>query len=203
MNGTLSRSTRICLYLQECSKRINRYMKPKLLIPATMLTETSLDTLYTNTIRGFDTPRKQTAGRVQMVKKIFIAAPRAKAVGVRATTRSDSKQYDTRMFFRGVEYIEDGDEGNSGYTFQTSDGQEFTVTPISYTNDDVEVTCTCLDFHYRFSVWNHSDGSLFGSAPAPYIKTTDRAPQNPNKIPGLCKHLISLTDTLRQEQFLK
>lgn len=175
-----------------------------IIIPTQFLIETPLAKLYNNTLTGFNTPRKQSAGRVQVMKKRFIAAARAGAVGIRAQTRSSAKQYDTRMFFHGVTYLRDEDEQGTGFVFQTEDGQEFTIDPLSYANDDVEVSCSCLDFYYRFAVWNNKDGSLFGNPPDPYINKTDnREPVNPTRTPGLCKHLIALTDNLRQERFLR
>lgn len=168
------------------------------------LVETPLSQLYTNTINNFDTPRQQDSGRVQVVKKIFVPAQQAGAVGVRATTRSSAKQYDTRIFFdEGIVYLNDEGEQTNGFTFQSSDGQEFTIEPVSYNNDDARVSCSCLDFYYRFAVWNHSDGSLFGNPPPPYVKKTDQGPVNPNKVPGLCKHLIALVSELRNENFLR
>lgn len=177
----------------------------EIILPAHFLAETSLNTLYTDTINGFDTPRGQNAGRVQVVNKIYVAAPRNNAVGVRATTRSSAEQYDTRMWFEGVEYIqEDEDVGANTFAFEASDGQEYVIAPIGYNNNDVKVSCSCLDFYYRFAVWNHSDGSLFGKPPPPYTNKTDnREPVNPNRIPGLCKHLIKLADDLRRERFLR
>jgi len=185
-------------------------MKDFIIIPREFLTETALAKLYTNTTSGFDTPRQQTSGRVRIVSKKFIAAPRAGAVGVWATTSSSAKTYDTKMFFYDVIYKgneeEEDEENNMGgnyFTFQTEDGQDYSIEPLSYTMADVEVSCTCLDFYYRFAVWNDSDGSLFGNAPPTYIKKTDRKPLNPQRLPGLCKHLMSLTTEIRQERFLQ
>lgn len=176
----------------------------EIILPVQYLIETPLATLYTDTLNGFPTPRKQNSGRVQVVKKIFVAAPRNNAVGVRATTRSSANKYDTRMFFEGVEYLDAEAQGGNTFAFQSQDGQDFIITPVGYTSTDVKVSCSCLDFYYRFAVWNQRDGSLFGRPPEPYVnKTTDREPVNPNQIAGLCKHLIALTDELRRERFLR
>ena len=172
-------------------------------VPIQYLIETPVSALYTNTTSGFDTPRQQTAGRVQVVKIVYIAAPTSNSVGVGATTRSSAKQYETKMFFENVDYLGDGDDQANATSFQTPDGQEYFVQPISYTGQDVKVRCSCLDFYYRFSVWNNNDGSLLGDPPDPYVKKTDSPPINPKRIPGLCKHLIALTDRLRQERFLR
>lgn len=174
-----------------------------IIVPANFLVETSLSRLYTNTINGFDTPRQQNAGRVQVVKKIFVASPRQRIVLVKAQTRSSAKQYETRIAYEDIEFLDAEEAGGQTHTFTALDGQEYTIEPMKYNNSDVRVSCTCLDFYYRFSVWNGDDDSLLGNPPTPYIKKSDnREPVNPNKIPGLCKHLISLTNELRQERFI-
>ena len=176
----------------------------EIIVPVQFLIETPLATLYNDTISGFPTPRKQSSGRVQVVNKFYVAAPRNNAVGVRATTRSNANKYDTRMFFDGVEYLDSEEADANAFSFQTQDGQDFIIIPVGYTSTDVRVSCSCLDFYYRFSVWNQRDGSLFGRPPEPYVNKTDnREPVNPNKIAGLCKHLIALTDDLRRERFLR
>jgi hypothetical protein len=176
----------------------------EIILPVGFLLETPLASLYTGTMRGFDTPRQQNAGRVQVIKMVYIAAPRVNGVGVGATTRSSAKQYETKMFFDNITYLGDGDDQANAASFQTPDGQDYYIEPVSYSGKDVKVRCSCLDFYYRFSVWNNNDGSLLGDPPPPYQNKTDnREPVNPTKTPGLCKHLIALTDKLRQERFLR
>jgi len=175
-----------------------------IIVPAKYLVETPVAQLYNDTLTGFDTPRQQSSGRVQVVNKEFIPAVRNGILTVRATTRSSAKQYDTRMSFRGVDYVAaDEEQPNIVYTFTATDGQDYIIVPVSQNNDDVQVSCSCLDFYYRFSVWNDRDGSLLGQSPPPYIKKTDREPVNPNRIAGLCKHLIALTDELRRENLIR
>lgn len=184
------------------ANQINTYMR-EMIISAKFLIETPLAKLYNDTINGFATPRRQSAGRVQVMNKLFIAASRNNAVGIKATTRSSANKYDTQMFFEGIEYLDAEEDGTKPFGFTASDGQAYIIEAVNYNSDDVKVSCSCLDFYYRFSVWNNRDGSLYGNPPPPYVNKTDgREPVNPDKIAGLCKHLISLTDELRQERFL-
>ena len=173
-----------------------------IIVPVNLLIETPLSQLYNNTMSSFDTPRQQTAGRVQVIQKIFIPAPNNGMVEVAAKTRSSAKMYQTRMRFDDIQFVEAEEGGGRNTTFTASDGQEYTIEPVSYGNNDVKVSCGCLDFYYRFSVWNDRDGSLYGNPPPPYVKKTDKEPVNPSQTPGLCKHLIALTNELRQERFL-
>jgi hypothetical protein len=175
-----------------------------IIIPVRFLTESALMKLYNNTVQGFPTPRKSDSGRVQIASKEFIPLPNAKSVGVKAVSRSSAKEYNTQMFFDNVVYVDQNTEGAGNvFAFESPDGQELSIEPISYNNGDVKVNCSCLDFYYRFAVWNHNDGSLHGDPPPPYIKKTDRAPVNPDRIPGLCKHLMALADELKSEKFLR
>lgn len=174
-------------------------MKNTVLLPARILVETSLDTLYTNTVNNFDTPRDQSSDRVQVVNKRFLPAPRNRILGVMATTRSDTDRYNTKMYFLGVNYLGEEDEEADVFEFNAPDGQEYRIQRIDENSNDVRVSCTCLDFYYRFAPWNYSDGSLHGNPPPPYIKKTDSAPYNPNEIPGLCKHMIAFAKSLRAD----
>lgn len=180
-------------------------MKTIILISEHYLVENSLAVLYNNTISNFDTDRQAGAGRVQIVNKIYVASPTQGIVMVKATSRSSAKQYDTRMSFEGVEYQQgEEDEGGNTTSFQSPDGQDYTIVPVDYNNSEVRVSCSCLDFYYRFAVWNSKDSSLLGNPPAPYVsKTKGGEPRNPNQVPGMCKHLMALTEDLRQEGIVK
>jgi hypothetical protein len=173
-------------------------MTKSVLLPARILLETSYNTLYTNTTQNFKTPRDQSSERVQVLNKRFMPAPRNQILGVLATTRTDIERYNTKMYFLGVNYLE-LEEDTDGYSFTAPGGQDYTIERINENSNDVRVACTCLDFYYRFAPWNYSDGSLHGNPPPPYVKTTDREPYNPDKIPGLCKHMISLASELRAD----
>jgi hypothetical protein len=60
-----------------------------------------------------------------------------------------------------------------------------------------------MDFYWRFAMYNDKDDSLLGKPPAPYVKKTDREPQNPKQVPGVCKHITALADKLRLERVLR
>jgi hypothetical protein len=172
-----------------------------IIIQDSTLIEATLSDLHNNTVSNFDTPRQTTAGRVQVTQKIFNAMPRNSIVGVTAKTRSSAKEYVTRMLFSNIEYVEE--EGVDTSTFTSADGTDYVVGAMGYRDNDVKVGCNCLDFYYRFAVWNSKEGSLLGSVPPPYVKKTDSEPANPNQVSGMCKHLIALTDELKRERFLK
>lgn len=173
----------------------------EIIIPSKYLEEDSLSRLYTSTVNNFDTLRDQDSGRVQVVRKIFVPAPNNNYLTIRAETRSSAKQYNTRIAFTEVEYVDENTP--NVVSLEASDGQQYQIVPISYNNGDAKVSCDCLDFYYRFAVWNHREDSLLGDAPPPYVKKTDSEPVNPDRVPGLCKHLIALTTELRNENIIR
>jgi hypothetical protein len=104
------------------------------------------------------------------------------------------------MLFSDVVY-EDGDQGDN-VTFKGSDNQEYHIQPIQLSRNNVKVRCSCLDFRWRFALWNSKDGSLYGDPPGPYKKKTNRPPVNPQRVPALCKHLMKTTIALKQSGVL-
>lgn len=67
-------------------------------------------------------------------------------------------------------------------------------------NSDTKISCTCMDFRFRFADVNKKNDALFGKSPPPYVrKTTTRPPVNPSSAPGMCKHLYKFFDVLEIE----
>lgn len=89
-------------------------------------------------------------------------------------------------------------------TILATDGTEAHLNPIVLQDHNVKVRCSCLDFYFRFAVWNFNDNSIVGRAPKPYRRTTTTRPEaNPDHVPGLCKHLLKLIEVLRQDGIIR
>lgn len=161
---------------------------------AQVLNETEYGVLLGNTLHNFVLNRKQGASKVQVVRTIFIPAIDNEMLEVRATTNTNQQRYRTSMQFDEIEYVDEPD--NESVTIMGTDGRKYYLKRIPLNSIDVKVKCTCLDFYYRFATWNSGDDSLIGQPPPPYIKKTNRPPVNPAKVPGVCKHIIKLTDKL-------
>lgn len=99
-----------------------------------------------------------------------------------ANCRGEDGQYQPVVRFLEVE------EDSSGIKLG-----KYKVHPISV-DTDVQVRCTCEDFNHTFAWYNLKDGSLYGPKPAKYkrVPGSTRPPRNPEKTPGLCKHLMAL-----------
>lgn len=117
------------------------------------------------------------------------------------TSGETGKQYDTQIMLNDIVYVES--EEQSTFRFVAMDGEEYFIQQPSAQNTKVEVTCSCMDFYWRFALANHNDKSLLGPKPQPYYKKTDRAPVNPNQSPGMCKHLMKLANGLIESGILR
>lgn len=162
------------------------------------LEEVTLTDLQRNIVTDFPntTKRQHATDPVQIVEmKLSPAIPTGDLL-CDCAAKSENKVYDTKILFLQVNYEDDDTPQN--VTFTGADGETYNITPISLTKSNVKVRCDCLDFRWRFSVWNDSRNALYGDPPPPYQKKTDRPPVNPNQTPGICKHLIKTVDALGQ-----
>lgn len=70
-------------------------------------------------------------------------------------------------------------------------------------NNDVLVRCQCQDFYFMWQWWDRKNKSLLGPHKNYVRKTDNRPPVNPDQAPGLCKHLLGMTNLLMQEGIIK
>ncbi len=166
-----------------------------------ILNETEYGVLLGNTLSNFVHNRQQASSKVQVKKTIFIPSYDNESLEVRATTNTENNRYRTAMLFDDVEFLDEKTPNCA--TIIGSDSREYYLNRIPLNQIDVKVKCGCLDFYYRFAVWNHGDDSLIGNPPPPYIKKTNRPPVNPNKVPGVCKHIIKLTQQLMSQRLFR
>lgn len=173
---------------------------------ADSLQETSLGVLQQNT-NNFQPPSKMRQNAVSsiQVRSLILVPMRGQRdqgqLKAEGTIVNGAHQYDSTILFHNVNY-EDADRSDN-ITFIGSDKKEYHVMPINLAQSDAEVRCTCLDFYFTFSKWNQSDKSLYGEPPVPYTPKTNRAPRNPSRKPGLCKHLLVLVKTLKEEKLIR
>lgn len=150
------------------------------------------------------TKRQNATGPIQ-VQQMKLSAGQDNTGGmleVEAVMKSDSgNQYQSIMVFSGVDYQEE--DTNDNVTFTGADGQDYHMAPIPLSAQNVKVRCTCLDFRWRFSVQHQNQGTLYGPGPGIYKNKTQREPNNPNNIPGVCKHLLKLGQELKANRMLR
>lgn len=161
-----------------------------------LLDETAIATLRANAAKLPSGDREAESKAVNIRQIVLTPFEQTGQLQVEGTVTSDGREYRTVIVFQEVEYQETNEASN--VTFTGSDGDTYHIQPISLSSTNVKVSCECLDFYWRFAVYNSKDGSLHGPTPPPYQKKTSRASGNPQKVPGVCKHLIRTVDDLMQ-----
>ena len=155
--------------------------------------------LQSNIERTFpSTPNRQNSSITPTVRTIeYTPHTGSNMLEVNAQVSGNSQTtYNVKLMFNNVNF--ESTDSSSNVTFITSSGSEQSIDPININNSTVKVSCTCMDFRFRFATWNFADNSLVGAKPPLYVrKTQNRPPVNPTKTPGVCKHIIA---TVRNAQ---
>ncbi len=162
------------------------------------LNETSVNALRQNAKQIPAGDREAAAGPIQVQKLELTPSQPSGTLQIDAETHHEGNTYTTTILFEDV-IFEDSDQGDN-ITFKGSDGEMYNIMPIKLSQNNAKVRCECLDFYWRFAPFNAQDGSLLGQSPGPYQKKSQRKPVNPNRVPGVCKHLIKTIETLQQSK---
>lgn len=160
-----------------------------------LLLETTLNQLISQTDSGFDSDRRLNATDTTSVVNIDLVPARGKLTAKGAVRGSENKVYQVLIQFQTVKYNPPANQDR--VTFVAAE-QTYAISPIDVGNSNVKVRCQCLDFRFRFAMINSADGSLFGNRPPIYrpVPGSGRGAANPSKTPGICKHIKSLMDEL-------
>lgn len=166
----------------------------------------SLSDLGGNIERGFPrtTKRQFSTQPIRISQLKIVAYPSKGGLLATGSATSGSRKpvvYSPQIFFDGVKY---GAENNAqNVTFKASDGNEYHITKLSLQGNNVKTNCNCLDFFHRFAHYNDDHDALYGKRPPPYQRKTDYMPPvNPMQVPGMCKHIIKLSQSLTQANLL-
>lgn len=162
-----------------------------------ILLETTLARLLRNTTRAFKDDRDKKSSNVRLTNTIFIPYLNNDSLEIRSISQTDNGKYNSIIIVDNVIYRDD--ESNKTAKIITTDGTEYYFDRLQSNRSNVKVSCTCLDFHYRFAIYNGRDDALASDMPEPYIKKTDRPEVNPTKVSGVCKHIIRLVDELKRD----
>ena len=84
--------------------------------------------------------------------------------------------------------------------------QVYYIKKLSASANPVRVRCSCADFFYRWGWYDYYNANcLYGSAPRPYkrVAGSKRQSVNPNKIPGICKHILGTIKALETRGIIR
>ena len=73
------------------------------------------------------------------------------------------------------------------------------IEKIDIYHHNAKVFCSCLDFEKSFKQHNHNDGSLHGAPGVAHKPFTNRPSPNQGRVAGMCKHLIALSNYLKDK----
>lgn len=162
-----------------------------------ILLELSLSNLRNNVKRNFDNKRENKSVKTRIANYQAIPSVADRTITFKTKVVGETANYNVTITFTNVKFA---NELQSGYVqIKAVDGSDYIFKQFTLSQTQARVSCNCLDFYYRFSVWNHSKNSLDGDPPQPYVKVTDRPPVNPNKVPGACKHIMKFMAFLKSE----
>lgn len=154
--------------------------------------DTNIRSAWPNTRKRHNATGEVTVANIQYIPYIGM-----KMLHVKASTVSNGHAYNQAIQFQRVFF--DPTDTPENATFKASDGEDYHIRPLDLAAHNVKVRCNCLDFHFRFANYNAEDKSLVGKPPPPYQrKTLNRPPVNPDQVPGMCKHLLKVVQTLQQ-----
>jgi hypothetical protein len=162
--------------------------------------ETSINSLYKSTVDAFPgTKMRQYATDPIVISNLsWIPYVGMKTLFVKGLAQNEGREYNPIVVFKKVEY----DAHENAVELIASDGKNYKLNRLSLENNDVLLRCGCSDFNYRFNYYDHLDKSLYNRKRKKY-ESNGGPPANPKEMPGMCKHLIKLIETLNQTTLLK
>lgn len=113
-------------------------------------------------------------------------------------------KYTQVVVFQNVEFTEEKTLKNTQPFTLPNGNVAYMPTKFRRGFHKAKVRCSCLDYKFMWMWWNNQkEGALWGRA-IPYTKVagSNRGPVNPDKTPGLCKHIIKLLDTMSEDDQL-
>lgn len=154
------------------------------------LNESNINDLYTSTVDAFPrtTLRQHATDTIRITQLSIVPFKGMKTIYFKGLAQNEGREYNSIIVFKSVDY-------NSLNAIQivADDGLTYNLAKLSPAVNEVMVRCSCPDFHWRWNYYDFVDHSLHGRKRTKY-EGNYRA--NPKEMPGMCKHLISLTKAL-------
>lgn len=161
-----------------------------------LLDESSLTQLYHSAVAAFpNTMRRQhSTNTIKVVHLDWIPFVGMKTLFVKGRVENEGRNYDTILLFKKVNY-DIHEHSERTVHLHASDGGQYKFERLDEEKTEVVVRCNCPDFKWRWSYWNHVEGSLYGRKPKPY-KGKGGPPANPLQMEGCCKHIMKTVKAL-------
>lgn len=162
------------------------------------LNESSLNDLYNSAVAAFPktTLRQHAVDPIRIVDLSIVPFKGMKTIYFKGLAQNEGRHYNPIILFKTVHY-----DSQSPYAIRivADDGEEYVLEKLSPAANEVNVRCDCPDFYWRFNYYDHLDHSLHGKRRSKY-EGSYRI--NPKEMPGMCKHLMSLSKALTESGIL-
>lgn len=120
------------------------------------------------------------------------------------------RHHKVNLFFEQVEILEELPNNDRSYLREyfavDYNGKIYYIKKLSASRNPIRVRCSCADFVYRWGWYDYYNANcMYGPAPRPYKKVagSNRQSVNPNKIPGICKHVLGTVKALESKGVIK
>lgn len=109
------------------------------------------------------------------------------------------------IMFSGLKFAKEPFKGCIDVEYK---GTMYYVEKPSLNKTTIRVRCSCKDFYFVFSYWDYVNRAILGPKPKKYTRKTPPPSQggrpyvNPDKIPGLCKHVFQFLRYLKSKGYI-
>lgn len=168
-----------------------------------LLFETTIDDMESNIEIGFPKTKKRQhiVNTINVISVKYLPMIGMKTLRVNGIVNSPNGKYTPTIMFLKVNFENTSTDDNVSLVSAT--GDKFNITKIDKNNSNIKVRCNCMDYYFRFSVFNFNDNSHILPKPKTYVRKTDSYPPvNPNKVPGVCKHILKLVNYLENTELI-
>lgn len=114
-------------------------------------------------------------------------------------------RYPAVIYFRDVDFVKSElARGQPGFFVLGYKDTTVGVKQLDAMRNRVQVRCGCPDFYFRFGWYLKENNAFYGKGPKPYVRKTTWWPSvNPERIPGMCKHLWNLVALLVRNNMVR
>lgn len=115
--------------------------------------------------------------------------------------------YTVYVEFRNVLYADEPQKADDSWDTIAYNGITFYYEKPRIDRNPVNVDCSCPDYEFRFAEANYKAGCKYGGRYKKYSRKTPAPPQgrpfaNPNKTPGMCKHVYACITRMLTEGWI-
>jgi hypothetical protein len=164
-----------------------------------VIQESTLNDLYQSTVDSFPntTLRQHAVDPIKITQLSIVPFKGVKTIYFKGLAQNEGREYSPIILFKSVNFY--NNQLRNTIEVVADDGETYYLEKLSPEKNNISVRCNCGDFHWRFNYYDHLDHSLYGKKRKKY---EGNYRVNPKELPGLCKHLLKLSQALKDAEIL-